>query len=136
MPSSERRRGAFAECAVARETNLAHKPKTVSFVDAAAVPTAGLTALQGLRDHGQLASGQRVLVIGASGGVGVYTVQIAKSLDARVTAMCSTRNTELVKSIRADDVIDYRAQDCVHAAGCLSNKEGEVSSSPNREVSF
>jgi len=107
-------KGAFAEYAVARETNLAHKPEKVSFVDAAAVPTAGLTALQGLRDHGRLVPGQRVLVIGASGGVGVYAVQIAKSLDAHVTAVCSTRNTELARSIGADDVIDYTAQDWDH----------------------
>ena len=104
-------KGAFAQYAIARERNLVAKPGTVSFVGAAAVPTAGLTALQGLRDHGRLVPGQRVLIIGASGGVGVYAVQIAKSLDASVTAVCSTRNTGLVSRIGADDVIDYRAAD-------------------------
>ncbi|MEL6890450.1 MAG: NAD(P)-dependent alcohol dehydrogenase [Actinomycetota bacterium] len=104
-------RGALAESAIAREGNLVHKPNDVSFVDAAAIPTAGLTALQGLRDHGQLSSGQRVLIIGASGGVGVTAVQIAKSLGAHVTAVCSARNTKMVRNIGADDVIDYTAHD-------------------------
>lgn len=104
-------RGAFAEYAIAGEKNLVHKPETISFVDAAAIPTGGLTALQGLRDHGQIASGQRVLIIGASGGVGIYAVQIAKSFDTHVTAVCSTRNVDMVKRIGADEVIDYTQQD-------------------------
>ena len=104
-------KGALAEYAIATERNLVHKPENVSFVAAAAVPTGGLTALQGLRDHGRLVSGQRVLIIDASGGVGVSAVQIAKSFDAHVTAVCSTRNTEVVMGLGADDVIDYAAQD-------------------------
>jgi NADPH:quinone reductase-like Zn-dependent oxidoreductase len=104
-------KGAFAEYAIAGEKNLVHKPENVSFVDAAAIPTGGLTALQGLRDHGQISSGQRVLIIGASGGVGVYAVQIAKSFDTQVTAVCSTRNIDMVKRIGADEVIDYTQQD-------------------------
>ena len=104
-------KGAFAEYAIAAEKNLVHKPETISFVDAAAIPTGGLTALQGLRDHGHITSGQHVLIIGASGGVGVYAVQIAKSFHTHVTAVCSTRNLDMVKSIGADEVIDYTQQD-------------------------
>lgn len=104
-------KGALAEYAIATERNLVRKPENVSYADAAAIPTVGLTALQGLRDHGQLVSGQRVLIIGASGGVGVAAVQIAKSIGAHVTAVCSTRNTEMVRTTGADDVIDYTAQD-------------------------
>jgi len=104
-------KGAFAEYAIATEKNLVHKPDNVSFVDAAAIPTGGLTALQGLRDQGHIAHGQRVLIIGASGGVGIYAVQIAKSFNTHVTAVCSTRNTDMVKRIGADAVIDYTQQD-------------------------
>jgi NADPH:quinone reductase-like Zn-dependent oxidoreductase len=104
-------RGAFAEYAIAAENNLAHKPESISFVDAAAIPTGGTTALQGLRDHGHITAGQRVLIIGASGGVGIYAVQLAKSFDTHVTAVCSTRNVEMVKRIGADEVIDYTQQD-------------------------
>ena len=104
-------KGAFAEYAIAAEKNLVHKPEAVSFVDAAAIPTGGLTALQGLRDHGHIAAGQRVLIIGASGGVGIYAVQIAKSYAADVTAVCSTRNVEMVMRLGADRVIDYSKQD-------------------------
>ncbi len=104
-------KGALAEYAIATERNLVRKPENVPFVDAAAVPTGGLTALQGLRDHGRLESGQRVLIVGASGGVGVAAVQIAKSFDAHVTAVCSTTNTDMVRGLGADDVIDYTAQD-------------------------
>ena len=104
-------KGAFAEYAIASEKNLAHKPENVSFVEAAAIPTGGLTALQGLRDHGQIRSGQRILIIGASGGVGIYTVQIAKSFDTHVTAVCSTRKVDMVKRLGADEVIDYTQQD-------------------------
>ncbi|MCO5185546.1 MAG: NAD(P)-dependent alcohol dehydrogenase [Anaerolineae bacterium] len=104
-------KGAFAEYAIAAEKNLVHKPESVSFVDAAAIPTGGLTALQGLRDYGRIAQGHRVLIIGASGGVGSYAVQIAKSFQTHVTAVCSTRNIEMVKRIGADAVIDYTQQD-------------------------
>jgi len=104
-------KGAFAEYAIAAEKNLVHKPESVSFVDAAAIPTGGLTALQGLRDYGRITSGQRVLIIGASGGVGSYAVQIAKSFQTQVTAVCGTRNIEMVTRIGADEVIDYTQQD-------------------------
>lgn len=104
-------RGAFAEYAIAAELNLVHKPENVSFVEAAAIPTGGLTALQGLRNHGHIASGQRVLIVGASGGVGVYAVQIAKSFDAHVTAVCGVRNADMVMGIGADAVIDYAQHD-------------------------
>ena len=103
--------GAFAEYALAAEKNLVHKPERISFVDAAAIPVGGLTALQGLRDQGQITSGQRVLIIGASGGVGSYAVQIAKSFKTHVTAVCSTRNIDMIKRIGADEVIDYTQQD-------------------------
>ena len=101
------KRGSFAEYVAAPETALASKPSNVSFEQAAAVPVAGLTALQGLRDHGLLARGQRVLVNGASGGIGTFAVQIAKAFGADVTGVCSTRNVELVRGIGADHVIDY-----------------------------
>ncbi len=104
-------KGAFAELAVARASSLVVKPATVSFEQAAAVPIAALTALQCLRDKAEVRAGHRVLVNGASGGVGTFAVQIAKSFDAHVTAVCSTRNVEMVRSIGADDVIDYTAED-------------------------
>lgn len=104
-------RGAFAEYAIAAERSLAHKPENVSFEDASSIPTGGLTALQGLRDHGHIASGQHVLIVGASGGVGIYAVQIAKSFDTHVTAVCSAQNTEMVMGIGADAVIDYTQHD-------------------------
>ena len=87
--------GAWAEYAAAREIRVAAKPSSVSFAEAAAVPIAATTALQALRDHGQLQTGQRVLVNGASGGVGTYAVQLAKSFGADVTAVCSTANVDL-----------------------------------------
>ena len=99
--------GAFAEFAVAGEGRLAQKPASLSFEQAAAMPMAGTTALQALRDHGRVQPGQRVLVIGASGGVGTFAVQIAKAFGAGVTGVCSTRNLKLVRSIGADAVIDY-----------------------------
>jgi NADPH:quinone reductase-like Zn-dependent oxidoreductase len=104
-------RGAFAEFACAPETALATKPGKVTFEQAAAVPVAGFTALQGLRDKGQIRPGQKVLVHGASGGVGTFAVQIAKSFGADVTGVCSTRNVEMVRSIGADRVIDYTQED-------------------------
>jgi len=103
--------GAWAELALAREVRLAPKPPGVSFADAAALPIAGCTALQALRDHGRVETGQRVLINGASGGVGTYAVQLAKALGADVTAVCSTRNVELVRSLGADRVVDYTAED-------------------------
>jgi NADPH:quinone reductase-like Zn-dependent oxidoreductase len=90
---------------------LAAKPENISFAQAAAVPVAGLTALQGIRDHGAVKLGQRVLINGAAGGVGTFAVQIAKSLGADVTGVCSTRNVEMVHSIGAERVIDYTQED-------------------------
>jgi NADPH:quinone reductase-like Zn-dependent oxidoreductase len=103
--------GAFAEYACAREASLALKPANLSFEAAAAVPVAALTALQGLRTHGQIQAGQQVLIQGATGGVGTFAVQIAKALGAEVTAVCSTRNVELVRSLGADQVLDYTQTD-------------------------
>ena len=100
-------RGAFAEYVCASQSSLALKPENLTWAQAASAPIAGITALQGLRDKGKVRSGQRVLINGAAGGVGTFAVQIAKSLGAGVTAVCSTRNIELVRSIGADDVVDY-----------------------------
>jgi NADPH:quinone reductase-like Zn-dependent oxidoreductase len=99
--------GALAEYACANEDKLALKPANISFEDAAAVPVAAVSALQGLRDKGKIRRGQNVLVDGASGGVGTFAVQIAKSFGAEVTAVCSTRNVDTARSIGADHVIDY-----------------------------
>jgi len=104
-------KGAFAEYACALEDRLVPKPESVSFDQAAAVPVAGLTALQGLRDKGHLQPGQNVLINGAAGGVGTFAVQIAKSFGAIVTGVCSTKNVELVRSLGADRVIDYTRDD-------------------------
>ena len=103
-------RGALAEYACTPERALAAKPPNVSFEQAASLPLAGLTALQGLRE-GKIQPGQKVLINGATGGVGTFAVQIAKSLGAEVTAVCSTRNVDLVRSIGADHVIDYTKED-------------------------
>jgi NADPH:quinone reductase-like Zn-dependent oxidoreductase len=103
--------GSYAEQVCAREEILALKPAPVSFEEAAAAPLAGLTALQALRNFGQLQAGQKVLVNGASGGVGTMAVQIAKALGAEVTAVCSDRNLDLARSLGADHVIDYSRED-------------------------
>jgi NADPH:quinone reductase-like Zn-dependent oxidoreductase len=103
--------GGFAEYVCAPENLLALKPVNLSFEEAAAVPMAAVTALQGLRDKGGIRAGQSVLINGASGGVGSFAVQIAKSFGAEVTAVCSGRNVDLARSLGADHVIDYGAQD-------------------------
>jgi NADPH:quinone reductase-like Zn-dependent oxidoreductase len=104
-------RGSFAEYAVALEDKLAAKPGNLTFEQAAVVPVSGLTALQALRDAGRVEAGQRVLVIGASGGVGSYAVQVAKIFGAHVTGVSSRAKTDLVRSLGADHVVDYTAQD-------------------------
>lgn len=103
--------GSFAEYAVARAARVAPKPPSLSFEEAATVPVAATTALQGLRDTGRIRGGQKVLVNGASGGVGSYAVQIAKAYGTDVTGVCSGRNVDIVKSMGADQVIDYTKED-------------------------
>ena len=111
-------RGAFAEYVCAVEDKLALKPANISFEDAAAVPVAAITALQGLRDKGRIQPRHKVLVDGASGGVGTFAVQIAKSFGAAVTAVCSTRNVDTARSIGADHVIDYTREDFTQSGQC------------------
>ena len=103
--------GGFAEYVTAPEKVLAVKPANISFDEAAAVPQASIVALQGLRNHGQIQSGQKILINGASGAIGSFAVQIAKSFGAEVTGVCSTKNLDMVRSIGADQVIDYNKED-------------------------
>jgi len=102
---------AFAEYVCATENALTLKSANMTFAAAAAVPLAGITALQGLRDHGKLQAGQKVLITGASGGVGTFAVQFAKAFGAEVTGVCSTKKVDLVRSLGADAVIDYKHED-------------------------
>jgi NADPH:quinone reductase-like Zn-dependent oxidoreductase len=104
-------KGVFAEYACAPESSLVVKPESMSFEQAASLPIAGLTALQGLRNKGHLQPGQKVLINGAAGGIGTFAVQIAKSFGANVTGVCSTKNVDLVRSLGADRVIDYTRDD-------------------------
>ncbi len=104
-------RGAFAEYACAPENQLALKPTSLSFEQAAAIPIAGLTAVQALRDTGQLKAGQKLLINGAAGGVGTFAVQIGKYFGAQVTGVCSTRNLDFIRSLGADHAIDYTHED-------------------------
>jgi NADPH:quinone reductase-like Zn-dependent oxidoreductase len=103
--------GAFAEYAAVRANRCAQKPVGLSFEQAAALPTSATTALHALRDQGRVRPGQRVLVIGAGGGVGTYAVQLAKAFGAQVTGVCSTAKVQLVRSLGADEVIDYTQQE-------------------------
>lgn len=111
-------RGSFAEYSAAREDKLAHKPASLNFERAAVVPVSGLTAMQGLRDAGRIEAGHKVLVIGASGGVGTYAVQLAKAFGAEVTGVCSTAKADLVRSIGADHAIDYTREDFADGVQC------------------
>lgn len=110
--------GGFGEFLSVHENHIVAKPQTVSVDDAAATPVAGLTALQGLRTHADLKSGEHVLINGAAGGVGTFAVQIAKAMGAEVTAVCSSRNVEMVRKIGADHVVDYNQSDFVSNAKC------------------
>jgi NADPH:quinone reductase-like Zn-dependent oxidoreductase len=133
--------GAFAEWVCISEDLLAPKPANLSFEQVAAVPLAASTALQGLRDQGRIEPGYKVLIIGASGGVGTFAVQIAKSFDAEVSGVCSTRNVETVRSLGAEHVIDYTQEDFTHSeqkydlifqlAGTLSPSECRSALTPN-----
>jgi NADPH:quinone reductase-like Zn-dependent oxidoreductase len=109
-------KGSYAEYARAPEDKLASKPANLTFEQAAVVAISGLTALQGLRDHGRVEPGQKVLIIGASGGVGTFAVQIAKAFGAHVTGVCSTTKVDMVRSIGADHVIDYTREDFAEGA--------------------
>lgn len=109
--------GVFAELAVASQGTLAKKPANLTFEQGASVPTAGVAALQALRDVGRIQADHQVLVVGASGGVGTFAVQIAKAYEAEVTGVCSARNADLVRSTGADHIIDYTSEDFTQAGG-------------------
>lgn len=129
--------GSCAEYALAEEGSIAPKPASLSPQQAAAVPTSACTALQALRDHGKVKPGQKVLINGASGGVGPFAVQIAKALGAEVTAVCSTGNVEMVRSIGADHVIDYTREDFTKGAArydVILDNVGSHSLSATRRV--
>jgi NADPH:quinone reductase-like Zn-dependent oxidoreductase len=113
----EVRLGSFAETVAVPQNRLAVKPARLTFEQAASVSMAAHTALQGLRDAGLISAGQRVLVNGASGGIGTFAVQLAKTFGAEVTGVCSTRNVELVRSLGADDVVDYTREDFTEREG-------------------
>jgi len=106
--------GAWADRVSVADSLMAPRPASLSFEQAAAVPLAGMTALQGLRDHGRVEPGHNVLIVGAAGGLGTFAVQIAKHLGAEVTGVCSTRKTDLVRSLGADHVVDYTREDFTH----------------------
>jgi NADPH:quinone reductase-like Zn-dependent oxidoreductase len=110
--------GAFAEYVCIPEKAVALKPSSLTFEQAAAIPMAALTAMQSLRDKGEIQAGRKVLIYGASGGVGTFAVQIAKALGAEVTAVCSTRNLDTARSIGADHVIDYTREDFTQNGQC------------------
>jgi len=129
--------GAFAEYVCAPESTLVLKPDNVTFEQAASVPVAALTALQGLRDKGRIQPGQKVLINGAAGGVGTFAVQIAKSFGAEVTGVCSTRNVDMIRSIGADHAIDYTQVDftkCGQIYGLIFDCVGNHSLSACRHV--
>jgi NADPH:quinone reductase-like Zn-dependent oxidoreductase len=109
----------FAEYAVSRPEKLAPKPANLSFAQAAAVPVSGLTALQAVRDHGRIQAGQKALIIGASGGVGGFAVQLAKASGAEVTGVCSAAKVEMVKALGADHVLDYTREDFADGGPCF-----------------
>ena len=120
--------GSFAPYARARASRLAPKPANLSFEQAAAVPVSALTALQAVRDQAQVQAGQKVLIIGASGGVGTFAVQIAKAFGAEVTGVCNTAKTDLVRAIGADRVVDYTRED--FAAGSTATTRSSTSAAP------
>jgi NADPH:quinone reductase-like Zn-dependent oxidoreductase len=129
--------GAFAEYLTFRENRAALIPDDVSFEEAASLPIAAITALQALRDKGNIEPGQKVLINGASGGVGTFAVQIAKSMGAEVTGVCSTRNVEMVRSLGADHVIDYKKEDYTEGGeqyDVIVDMVGNRSLSANRSV--